>query len=348
MPTLDDDMHRAMSAFAAAERADAPRFVHVNFGSTVPTGRKAAPPRLPPPDMRPETAPFASTLPSASLAPLKPRPPFLSSSPRPPFTQTSSARRRPAPPEGPDSLGSAQGALLWYTARLEEERRMFDKRLAAAESRHEAAQKEMQKLRLKVGNSPRTLHEEQRQEGAYEKAVAKIGRAGDDKWRSMNELKRERDAALAAAAEAESEAEQRHQESVLLRGEVASLRAAAGARFGRADAAPTPRAASEPLATAAEASGPYTTVGWLAANPAVLEAVAQALMHTLPCGARPHAVKSADDHAVEKALLVQEGNSFDARSGRAALAAALADGQVGARLADALWPAVERLAEEAD
>ena len=341
MPTLDDATHN----YLLATRETEPRYMHVNFGSTVPTGRKPVPPRKPP-EPRPDNA-SGIGLPSALL---KPRPPFLSSSPRPPFTSASSARRRLPAPEGPDSLSSAQGALLWYTARLEEEKRVFDKRLANAEARHEAAQKEVQRLKIQLRDSPRTHQEDQRQEVVHASTVTKFGRAGDDRWRAMNELRRERDAALAAAAEAEKEAEMRHQESVLLRGEVASLRAAAGARFGHVESARAPQSASSPPPppAAAEEEVLWTTVGWLAANPAVLGAVAHALMHALPCGTRPHPVKSADDHAVEKALLVQDGGTYDARSGREALAATLAEGGVGARLADALWPAVERLADEAE
>ena len=40
--TPDDDTYRFMSSVAAAQRAESPRFVHNNFGSTMPTGRAPA------------------------------------------------------------------------------------------------------------------------------------------------------------------------------------------------------------------------------------------------------------------------------------------------------------------
>ena len=62
--------------------------------------------------------------------------------------------------------------------------------------------------------------------------------------------------------------------------------------------------------------------------------------------ARPSAVKTADDGVVERAYLLQEAEAFDARSGRVALVEQLTEGRLAERLADALWPAMERLADE--
>ena len=70
-------------------------------------------------------------------------------------------------------------------------------------------------------------------------------------------------------------------------------------------------------------------------------------MHSLPNGTRPHATKSTDDHGIERAFLEAQAEAFDARTGHEALRETLADGHVSARLADAMWPAVEALRRSA-
>jgi hypothetical protein len=352
MGTADDDTARFNAATDATERANTPRFVTTNFGSTAPTGRwpGGAPTRkrVSPSTPRPVTAPDPPTVPPL-VSPVPPpsankRPPFLSSTARPPFSALSSARRQPGPVStDPNSLGSASGALLWHAARLAEERRVHRQQLAALEARHEAAQRDVQALRMQLAAAPQTHREGERQDDAYERVKRQLGRAGEERWKAIASVSAERDAALEAVAAAQRDSERQHNELVLLRGEVARLRAAAGAAShgGGADGAGGGAARRMPR-PAAE----WSTIEWLETQPDVCVAVGAALMASLPRGALPAAVKTIDDHSVERALLVAQAETFDARTGPAALADMLADGEVGRRLASALWPAVEALARE--
>ena len=287
----DDNAH-FLSLSRMSERANTPRFT--SFGSTSSTGRaptglrvwkhapskeprppsamsaiSRAPEAAPPLAPRPESA-RADVRPAAPAAqPLAPRPPFFSSSVRPPFTAASAARRRPREtPADPDSLGSAHGSLAWYAARLEEDRRTFQKRLAAAEARHEASQRQVQALKLRLRDSPRTLTEESRQEEAYEKEKAAQGREASERWRVLHELRRERDAALAAAVEAGKDSERRLHESVLLRGEVARLKAMLRKAGGEAKADGEVKAESErpECATDLEKEERVNVSEWLSAQ----------------------------------------------------------------------------------
>lgn len=295
-----------------------------------------------------------------------------------PATAAAGPPRAPPAPKADTPASSARAALEWYTARLAEEKRLFAQRLAQAESKKESAQQEVQRLRIKVAGSPRTSKDLQREEDAYGKMKEQLGKAGETTWRRVQEAGRERDAALSKVADASRENERLSHEAVLLRGELARAQrpAAATAAFiaamakeAEAEGEGASAAAYSSSAAAAAASSssslppnaqpphrdddPWTTVGWVASQPPVSEAIASALMSTLPRGGWPSAAKSVDDHVLERASLRRlaeqaeeaDGGGVDG-GGREQLLAALRRGGALEKLADALWPAIEALARE--
>ena len=102
------------------------------------------------------------------------------------------------------------------------------------------------------------------------------------------------------------------------------------------------------MAAASAASSQWSTVGFVASQPAVAEALAAAMMHTLPRGGWPSGAKSSDDHTLERALLRRMAEPGVEGGGRAGLRAALAEGDAVGKLVAAMWPAVEKLALVSD
>ena len=114
-----------------------------------------------------------------------------------------------------------------------------------------------------------------------------------------------------------------------------------------------PASHAERAAAASMASSQWSTVGWVGAQPAVAEAIAAALVHSLPRGSWPSAAKSADDHMLERALLRRMAEPGAAEAGSGGVGArglreALNQGGAIEKLAIAIWPAVEKLAAARD
>lgn len=146
-------------------------------------------------------------------------------------------------PKSHVSVAVPRSAVLndFFHARLDEERRVFGVKLSQAEARHEAAAREVQRLRLELAQASSPRERKRSDEMAVALREAR-GRRVEDIWRKMQGVTRERDEARNDAYAAALESERLRIDNALLRAEVA-----------RRSAAPTAKQA--PAATA-------TTAAW--------------------------------------------------------------------------------------
>ena len=240
--------------------------------------------------------------------------------------RTTTSRRTPPPaPKVQQEPGTAIGDF--FQARLEEERRIFRVKLSQANAQHEAAQRELQRLRLELASAATVRAERKQAEITFGMVRRELGRAAEGHWRRIQEVGRDRDAARSAAQKAADKAEQARFDILSMRAEMEQLTQQT-----------EQHSAELAAAAAAESRGGGGGGGADWESGPVGAAVRAALM----VGAgRPAVCSTSGGAATEKALLAELGSR---RSGRDDLRDLLRNGNVLERVADALWPSIQALA----